>query len=236
MSPVAGNPGPSSEPPGTGSPQGRPLVLAITGASGAIYAVRLLEQLGAAGKAVHLILSPSGQAVLKQELAIDCDWRNYDPQTLLEAASKSPLLSRPGSGNQPAPPVAAGQIVAHRYDDFLAPVASGSFLTGGMVICPCSGSTLSGIAHATGDNLIHRAADVHLKEHRRLIVVPRETPLSTIQLDNMRRIADAGAVVLPAMPGWYHGVETIADLVDFVVARILDQLEVPHALMRRWGS
>jgi 4-hydroxy-3-polyprenylbenzoate decarboxylase len=225
---------------GSRSAHPKPLVLAITGASGAIYAVRLLEQLVAANIDVHLILSPSGQAVIRQELAIDCDWKQFDPQVLLAAAKTSPLLQRPGQTNPSSPPISGktggGRIVTHRYDDFMAPVASGSFLTGGMVICPCSGSTMSGIAHASGDNLVHRAADVHLKERRRLILMPRETPLSVIQLDNMRRAAEAGAVVLPAMPGWYHGVSCLADLVDFVVARILDQLEVPHTLMTRWGT
>lgn len=105
-----------------------------------------------------------------------------------------------------------------------------------MIVCPCSGSTLSGIARAAAGNLIQRAAEVHLKEHRKLVLVPRETPLSVLQLENMHRLAAAGVVLLPAMPGWYHGVESLADLVDFVVARILDQLEVPHQLMQRWGE
>lgn len=118
----------------------------------------------------------------------------------------------------------------------MTPIASGSFLTSGMVICPCSGATLSGVVHAAGNNLIQRAADVHLKEHRKLILVPRETPLSVFQLENMHRAAQAGAIVLPAMPGWYHGVESLVDLIDFVVARILDHLDVPHALMKRWGA
>ena len=118
----------------------------------------------------------------------------------------------------------------------MAPPASGSFLTGGMVVCPCSGSTLSGIAHGSSTNLIQRAADVHLKERRKLILVPRETPLSLIHLDNMRKAAEAGAVILPAMPGWYHGVKSVQDLVDFVVARILDQLGISHKLMQRWGG
>jgi 4-hydroxy-3-polyprenylbenzoate decarboxylase len=129
-----------------------------------------------------------------------------------------------------------GLIEYHRHDDLMASIASGSFLTDGMVICPCSGSTLGAVVHGTGENLIHRAASVHLKERRKLIVVPRETPLSTIQLDNMRRAAEAGAIVLPAMPGFYHGANTIGDLVDFVVARILDQLGIEHMLMHRWGS
>ena len=103
-----------------------------------------------------------------------------------------------------------------------------------MVVCPCSGSTLSGIAHGSSQNLIQRAADVHLKEKRKLILVPRETPLSLVYLDNLRTAAAAGAVILPAMPGWYHGVRELSDLVDFIVARILDQLGIEHQLMNRW--
>ena len=105
-----------------------------------------------------------------------------------------------------------------------------------MVICPCSGSTLGALAHAVGENLIHRAAEVHLKERRKLVVVPRETPLSLPQLKNMQAVHEAGAVVLPASPGFYHGAESVADLVDFVVARICDQLGVPNSLMTRWGA
>ena len=105
-----------------------------------------------------------------------------------------------------------------------------------MIICPCSGSTLGAIAHGTGSNLIQRAADVHLKEGRKLILVPRETPLSPVQLENMTSAARCGAVVLPAMPGWYHGVESLQDLVDFIVSRIFDQLGIEHNLMSRWGE
>jgi 4-hydroxy-3-polyprenylbenzoate decarboxylase len=193
-----------------------PLVVAITGASGAVYAVRLLEVLVESGREVHLMISPSGAAVIKQELDRTVSLEQFDMKLLL--------------------PSLAGRIHYHHYQDFLAAPASGSFLTGGMVVCPCSGSTLSGIALGAGNNLIQRAADVHLKERRKLILVPRETPLSIVHLDNMRRAAEAGAVILPAMPGWYHGVKSVQDLVDFVVARILDQLDVPHHLMRRWGE
>ena len=200
-----------------------PLVVAITGASGGVYAVRLLEVLRQTGIDVHLMISPSGAAVLKQELGLSLDLGQFNPDSLLPP-------SKPSTGNQP------GRLLYYQHGDFMAPVASGSFLTGGMVVCPCSGGTLSGIAHASSANLIERAADVHLKERRKLILVPRETPLSIIQLDNMRRAAEAGAVILPAMPGWYHGVRTIDDLVNFVVARILDQLGVPHRLMQRWGE
>jgi 4-hydroxy-3-polyprenylbenzoate decarboxylase len=129
-----------------------------------------------------------------------------------------------------------GAVHYHHYRDLMASIASGSSRGAGMVICPCSGGTLSAVAHGTSENLIHRAADVHLKEQRKLILVPRETPLSLVQLDNMRRCVEAGAMVLPAMPGFYHGVRSLADVVDFVVARILDQLGVEHSLMRRWGE
>jgi 4-hydroxy-3-polyprenylbenzoate decarboxylase len=198
-----------------------PLVLAITGASGAVYAVRLLELLIEGGRGVHLLISPSGAAVLKQELQRSVSLDNF------VAASLFP----PG-----APPAALSRVRYHHYADFMAPLASGSFLTGGMIVCPCSGSTLSAIACGASSNLIQRAADVHLKERRKLVLVPRETPLSVIQLENMRRAAEAGAVILPAMPGWYHGVQSVTDLVDFVVARILDQVGVPHQLMKRWGG
>jgi flavin prenyltransferase len=192
-----------------------PIVLAITGASGAVYALRLLEVLAASERQVHLIISPSGAAVLKQELNKGVDLDRFDPRSLVTTADN---------------------LTYHHHADFMAPVASGSFLTGGMVVCPCSGSTLSAIAQGAGNNLIHRAADVHLKERRKLILTPREAPLSIIQLDNMRKSAEAGAVILPAMPGWYHGVQSVQDLIDFVVARILDQLGVEHDLMRRWGA
>lgn len=197
-----------------------PLVLAITGASGAVYAVRLLEVLLAGGREVHLMISPSGAAVVKQELGLELNLGRFELRSLLPEASEA----------------AAKLVRYHHYGDFMAPPASGSFLTGGMVVCPCSGSTLSGIAHGSSTNLIQRAADVHLKERRTLILVPRETPLSLIHLENMKLAAAAGAVILPAMPGWYHGVRSVQDLIDFVVARILDQLGVPHELMRRWGE
>lgn len=217
------------------------VVVALTGASGSVYALRLLQTLLAADVSVHLSISPSARLVLRQELGIDVDLETFRAEQLpLEPSCSSwqklspamaEVLSRP-----PKCSVAAGSLVYHRYDDLMSSIASGSFLTAGMVICPCSGSTLGAIVHGTGENLIHRAAGVHLKERRKLILVPRETPLSTIQLENMRRVAAAGAVVLPAMPGFYHGVSSIGDLVDFVVARALDQLGVEHSLMKRWGT
>jgi flavin prenyltransferase len=201
--------------------QDPPLIFAITGASGAVYAVRLLEVLLASGREVHLMISPSGAAVLRHELGCNVNLEQFDHRSLLPCAAEEE---------------SAGQIHYHHYQNFMAPPASGSFLTGGMIVCPCSGSTLSGIAHGASNNLIQRSADVQLKERRKLVLVPRETPLSIIHLDNMRKAAEAGAVILPAMPGWYHGVKSVQDLVDFVVARILDQLGIPHDLTRRWGN
>jgi 4-hydroxy-3-polyprenylbenzoate decarboxylase len=216
------------------------IVVALTGASGSVYALRLLQALLAAAVDVHLTISPSARLVYRQELGIDVDLSKFHSDQLpLDKSGPSwsklspataEILSRP-------PVVPAGKsLIYHRHDDLMSAIASGSFLTAGMVICPCSGSTLGAIVHGTGENLIHRAASVHLKERRKLVLVPRETPLSTIQLENMRRAAEAGAVVLPAMPGFYHGVSSIGDLVDFVVARILDQLGIEHRLMKRWGE
>jgi len=196
-----------------------PLVLAMTGASGAVYAMRLLEVLARAGRDVHVTISPAAQLVLEQELQLRIDLAAVDFAGL-------------GFPNLQFSP----RFKYHHFQNFMAPMASGSFLTAGMIICPCSGSTLGAIAHGTGNNLIHRAAEVHLKERRKLVLVPRETPLSVPMLDNMKRLAELGAVILPAMPGWYHGVSSVQDLIDFVVARILDQMGIEHTLIRRWGS
>jgi 4-hydroxy-3-polyprenylbenzoate decarboxylase len=225
-----------------------PIVLAISGASGAIYAVRLLEVLVNMGHDVHLTISPSGAVVLKQELDIAVDLDHFQlGQLMLDAQrstgdSKIDILRQQAGISSGDSNVLesrareAGKVIYHHHRDFMAPIASGSFLTSGMVICPCSGGTLSAIVYGSSQNLIQRAADVHLKERRKLILVPRETPLSALQLDNLHRAAVAGAVVLPAMPGWYHGVRTIRDLVDFIVGRILDQLGIEQSLIQRWGS
>jgi flavin prenyltransferase len=196
-----------------------PIFVGLTGASGAIYAQRLLDVLCASGRDVHLSISPSGRDVLQHELSIDVDLERFDADQLV--ANTDPL---------------AGNLTYFHYQDFMAPAASGSFLTGGMVICPTSGTTLSAVAAGAADNLIQRAAEVHLKEGRKLILVPRETPLSLPHIDNMRRAAEAGAVILPASPGFYHGEKTIDELVNFVVARICDQLEIEHKLSKRWGK
>lgn len=234
------------------------LVLAITGASGAPYAVRLLDVLISAGCHVYLTISPAAAAVFKQELGLEIDLRDFRLESLFRltpqvsnfvrrthpvtdesgtrvgpsAADDSALRSQPRREVAPSP----GALAYCHYQDLMSPIASGSSLTDGMVICPCSGSTLGAIAHAMGANLIHRAAEVHLKERRKLILVTRETPLSLPQIENMRAATLAGAVVMPATPGFYHDVHSVADLVDFVVARICDQLGVAHSLMRRWGD
>ena len=163
------------------------------------YAVRLLQVLCRPGRTVHLTISPSAAQVLREETG-------PRPRPRTGSTRRSSATSGPG------------RVVYHHHDDFSAGIASGSFLTGGMVVVPCSMSTLASIAHGITTNLITRAADVHLKERRKLILVPRETPLSLIHLENMAAVTRAGAVVLPAMPGWYHRPPSLDDLVDFVVA------------------
>ncbi len=197
----------------------RPIVVGITGASGAPYARRLLEVLLLSGREVHLAISQAGAEVWRQELGwslpLGAAW---DPRALRlnEAADLSRL---------------------RYYDlhDFGAPMVSGSFVTGGMVICPCSGDTLSAVAHGGAGNVIRRAAEVHLKERRKLILMTRETPLSLTAIDNMRHVTLAGGVILPAAPGWYHNVRRLGDLLDFVVARILLQLGLECDLVPAWG-
>jgi flavin prenyltransferase len=199
------------------------LVLAVTGASGSPYAVRLLEVLLRAGRTVHLVVSPAAVEVFEREIGrtLVLDEDRFDVRTLLGDISDAVDTSR---------------LKYHHYRNFQAGIASGSFLTGGMVVCPCSMGTVAAIAHGVSENLIHRAADVHLKERRKLVLVPRETPLGLIQLRNLTAVAEAGAVVLPAMPAYYTLPKTVSDMVDFIVARICDQLQVPHTLLNRWGE
>ncbi len=223
-------------------------IIAITGASGAIYSIRLLEVLVAAGHDVHLSISPSGRDVIEHELELKVDLDDFQVDSLMlgdlspAGDSKLDILRRiAGISSEDSSVLSVregrpGEIHYHHHQDFKSPIASGSFITDGMIICPCSGATLSAVANGASTNLIQRAAEVHLKERRTLVLVPRETPLSMIHLENMRRAAEAGAVILPAMPGWYHEVRTIRDLVDFVVAKICDQFFIENTLMRRWGS
>ncbi len=226
----------------------RNIVVAITGASGMVYATRLLEVLYAAGCDIHLVISPAAQTVFKQELDLAVDLENFHPSMLMLDIGSKPkdrklqiLRTMSGISSDESNVLAVGtgeegRLIYYHYRDYIGAIASGSFLTDGMVICPCSSGTLSAIVHGTSANLIHRAAEVHFKERRKLILVPRETPLSQTVLENLKRAAEYGAVILPAMPGFYHGVKTIGDLIDFVVARILDQLGIHNSLIHRWGS
>ncbi len=197
-----------------------PICLAFTGASGMPYGVRLLECLLAAGCRVQLLYSQVAQIVARQEIGLDLPARANDARRCLE--ERFPALP--------------GRLEVYGREEWFAPLASGSNPPGAMVICPCSMGTLAAIAQGLASKLIERAADVVLKEGRKLILVPRETPLSAIHLENMLRLSRAGAVILPPSPGFYHHPQRVEDLVDFVVARILDQLQVPHTLMQRWGD
>src|SRR5207245_6024039 len=197
------------------------LVLAMTGASGAPYGVRLLEVLLRVGRTVQLTISTSAVQVMAQELERRVSLQQFHLQDVLGAETAEQF---------------AAQVHYHHYQDFRAGIASGSFLTAGMVICPCSMGTVAAIAHGLSQNLIHRAADVHLKERRRLILVPRETPLHVVQLRNLAACAEAGAVVLPAMPAFYTRPKSLDDAVDFIVGRICDQLGVEVRLFPRWGE
>ena len=220
----------------------------VTGASGAVYAVRLIEVLLATGHDVHLSISPSGAQVLDEEMDLKVQLNKFRASDMMldnvAAAEDSKirlLQASAGIGTADSNVLSAearpvGELHYHHFQDLNSPIASGSFLTEGMVVCPCSGTTLSAIARGAASSLIQRAAEVHLKERRKLLLVPRETPLSLPHIENMRLATQAGAVVMPASPGWYHGVATLRDLVDFVVARICDQLGVDNCLMKRWGA
>lgn len=181
-----------------------PIIVAVTGASGALYARRLLRLLAEQNVPTHAVASSAGKLVYRLETG----------KNLEEDIPRS--------------------IPLYREDDFSAPVASGSFRTRGMVVVPCTMGTLAAIAHGLANNLIHRAADVCLKERRPLILVPRETPLSAIHLRNMLAVTEAGGVILPPAPGFYHHPRGIEDLVDFVIARILDHLDIAHDLVPPW--
>lgn len=201
------------------------VVVAVTGASGVAYVRRLVAVLLAAGQEVHLTMSHAGALVFDQELQAKIRIDEFDPLLFLggdiSLCPKADLKK---------------QVKFHQQYDFYAGIASGSFRTRGMVVCPCSMGTLGAIANGLSSNLTQRAADVHLKERRKLILVPRETPLSSIQLENMKKLVDAGATLLPAMPGFYHHPQSLDDLVNFIVVRICDQLGIETSLGPRWGE
>ncbi|HSW51953.1 MAG TPA: flavin prenyltransferase UbiX [Sulfuricaulis sp.] len=198
----------------------RTVTLALSGASGMAYGLRLLECLLAADLRVYLLVSQAAHIVAKQELGVALPARAGD----LEKQLSSGMNARDG------------QLRVFGRDDWNAPVASGSNPADAMVVCPCSMGTLAAIAHGMSDNLIERAADVMLKEQKKLILVPRETPFSTLHLENMLTLSRMNAVILPANPGFYHQPQSVEAIVDFIVARILDQLGIAHTLMARWGE
>jgi 4-hydroxy-3-polyprenylbenzoate decarboxylase len=198
----------------------RTVTLALSGASGMAYGLRLLECLLAAELRVYLLVSQAAHIVAKQELGVALPARPGDLEKQLSAGMNA----------------RDGQLHVFGRDDWNAPVASGSNPADAMVVCPCSMGTLAAIAHGMSDNLIERAADVMLKEQKKLILVPRETPFSTLHLENMLTLSRMNAVILPANPGFYHRPQSVEAVVDFIVARILDQLGIAHTLMARWGE
>jgi 4-hydroxy-3-polyprenylbenzoate decarboxylase len=196
------------------------ITLALTGASGMPYGLRLLECLVAAEVRVYLLCSQAAHVVAKQELDLVIPARAPDAERMFSERYRA----------QP------GQIRVFAREDWFSPVASGSSPVDAMAICPCSMGTVAAVAAGLSDSLIERAADVMLKERRKLVLVPREAPFSTLHLENLLRLSRAGAVIVPASPGFYHRPKTVQDLVDFLVARVLDQLGVKHQLLDRWGE
>ena len=197
----------------------KPLILGITGASGLIYAVRALKFLLAADYAIELVASKSTYIVWQAEQDIRLPAEPDQQERFWREQAGVPQ---------------GGQLVCHRWGDVGAAIASGSFRTLGMVIIPCSMSTVAKLAAGLSSDLLERAADVQLKEGRQLVLVPRETPLSLIHLRNLTTLAEAGVRIVPAIPAWYHNPQTIEDLVDFVVARVLDQLDIDCIPINRW--
>jgi 4-hydroxy-3-polyprenylbenzoate decarboxylase len=198
----------------------RTITLAFTGASGLPYGLRLLECLLAAQARVYLLYSPAAQVVARHELDLTLPTQPHAAAAFFAERYRA----KPG------------QLTVFGREDWLSPIASGSNPADAMAICPCSMGTVGALAAGLADNLIERAADVMLKERRTLVLVPRETPLSAIHLENLLKLARAGAVIMPPAPGFYGHPATIGDMVDFVVARALDQLSVEHSLGPRWGE
>ena len=196
------------------------ITLALTGASGMPYGIRLLEMLLQEGKQVYLLYSKVAQIVAQQEMNLALPSSAKEAEVFFNRQYHVP----------------DGQLRVFGREEWFAPVASGSNPADSMVICPCTMGTLAAIAAGLNQKLIERAADVMLKENRQLILVPRETPFSSIHLENMLKLVRSGAVILPANPGFYHHPQTVQDMIDFVVARILDHLGIIHTLIPRWGN
>lgn len=196
------------------------ITLAFTGASGAPYGLRLLECLLIAGQSVNLLISNAAHVVINTETEHRFGQRPEQIGNYFSTLHKT----KPG------------QLQVFGKEQWMAPIASGSGVARAMVVCPCSSATLSSIAQGSSDNLIERAADVTLKEQRKLVLVTREMPVSAIHLENMLKLARLGVAILPASPGFYHQPKTVDDMVDFVVARIMDHLDIEHHLIPRWGE
>lgn len=215
----------SNDLPASSQPQrvngGRSLVLGISGASGLIYAVRALKHLLTAGFTVDVVASKATYRVWQNEMGIAMP---LDPV-------KQAAFWRDQAGVSQG-----GDLICHRWDDVGATIASGSYRTAGMLVMPCSMGTVAKLATGLSSGLLERAADVHLKEGRSLVIVPRETPLSTIHLRNLTTLSEVGIRIVPAIPAWYHHPQTIEDLVDFVVARALDQFDIDCVPLRRWDG
>lgn len=200
--------------------------LAVTGASGSVYFICLLKQLLISKARVNLLLSDAAKVVLQTELKVDAP---ENPDQL-----KSFFLKL--CFNETAPKVYQQHLFLYTKSDWMSPVASGSAKTNAMIICPCSMGTLSAISHGASNNLIERAADVMLKESRQLILLTREMPVSAIHLENMLKLSRLGVTIMPASPGFYHQPKSINDLVEFVVARLLDHLKIEHSIGLIWGK
>jgi len=197
-----------------------PVIVALTGASGVLYALRLLECLIGADRPVYLMVSKAAQIVLSMETELNVPGKAADIEHFFTEYYHAKK----------------GQIKVFSQQQWTAPIASGSHKAQSMIVCPCTTGTLAAIANGNSDNLLERAADVMLKEKRQLLLVVRETPFSNIHLENMLRLSQAGATIMPANPGFYNKPENIGDIIDFMVSRMLDHLKIDHNLMPRWGE
>ena len=202
------------------NPTTRHITIAMTGASGAPYTLRLIEQCLLAGVNIQFICSQPGQIVIATESDLKL---SGNPQKMQKQLTEYFECE-------------SAQIDVYAKDNWMAPIASGSSVADAMVVCPCSMGSLAAIAHGISNNLIHRAADVILKERKKLILLPRETPYSSLHLENMLKLSNMGAVILAPNPAFYQGVSSVQDMVDFVVSRVMDQLDIPNQLSPRWGT
>ncbi len=200
------------------------ITLALTGASGAQYGIRLLECLLKSGTTVYLVVSKAAQVVITTETTLQLPDNGQASATQLQTYFDTLLSDHPGT------------LKVLALDDWMSPIASGTSAPKKMIVCPCSGGTLSAIASGASNNLIERAADVVIKERNQLVLVTREMPCSAIHLEHMLKLSRLGVAIMPASPGFYQLPKTVADLVDFVVARVLDQIDMPQDLLKPWGS